>query len=584
MSFRISTSKSNYHRRIGSKFFSSPLLFPITLSLFLLFFFVGTSADPETLEIGKAHSTVQVLTENNIDEALSDPANGLWFLKYYGASYFLFPFRIPIAINYSLSHISLILILFDPYVVILAPWCAHCKKMAPTLEKMAVYLEGKMAIGKIDCTQEKRLCKVHDVRGYPTLKFHRDGETLPYQGKRDADSMIDFAEHMNGRSVEVRDSYEDVLNILNGGVGFVAYDKDASDGKKGKQKAAKIDDDGITSILSKTHTLKVFRQVARMQQAEATFILLAPGTPKSELRKFRNINSTGGDSAFVVRVEAGTPPSPYDRAEINTPDLYDFVRAGNVPLVVNLESHNFRDITDRAKESNKNLLVAAVDPNDATAWESTMQDMKQHALMGMDADMKDGDEPLSSSSFSSSFVFAVMDGVKWAGFLSQFDIGTQKDRENEMNDGIKHDSKPLPDMFVLDSVSRKYWKRNDLSDDYQERRLSGPPPYSSETMVGSFLNDLARSAIIEREWTGAPGGGNDLLSKLRRAFEAHMPYSLFLVFVTFGMIFYLTMPSEASMTNGATIRTSREVITKKVTSTTTSASAQKKRVKSFKDD
>jgi len=176
-----------------------------------------------------------------------------------------------------------------------------------------------------------------------------------------------------------------------------------------------------------------------------------------------------------------------------------------------------------------------------------------------------------------------MDGVKWAGFLSQFDIGTQKDRENEMNDGIKHDSKPLPDMFVLDSVSRKYWKRNDLSDDYQERRLSGPPPYSSETMVGSFLNDLARSVIIEREWTGAPGGGNDLLSKLRRAFEAHMPYSLFLVFVTFGMIFYLTMPSEASMTNGATIRTSREVITK-VTSTTTSASAQKKRVKSFKDD
>ena len=32
----------------------------------------------------KPHSTVQVLTEDNFDDALNDPANGLWLLKFYG--------------------------------------------------------------------------------------------------------------------------------------------------------------------------------------------------------------------------------------------------------------------------------------------------------------------------------------------------------------------------------------------------------------------------------------------------------------------------------------------------------------------
>jgi hypothetical protein len=37
-----------------------------------------------TTTTGKPHSTVQVLTEKNFDDALNDPANGLWLLKFYG--------------------------------------------------------------------------------------------------------------------------------------------------------------------------------------------------------------------------------------------------------------------------------------------------------------------------------------------------------------------------------------------------------------------------------------------------------------------------------------------------------------------
>merc|ERR1719491_2403242 len=68
------------------------------------------------IETGKPHDSVQILTNENVEAALNDPANGLWMLKFY------------------------------------APWCGHCKKLAPTLNSMAPYLSGKLAIGKIDCT------------------------------------------------------------------------------------------------------------------------------------------------------------------------------------------------------------------------------------------------------------------------------------------------------------------------------------------------------------------------------------------------------------------------------------------------
>lgn len=37
-----------------------------------------------SLVTGEPHSSVQTLTTENFDEALNDPANGLWLLKFYG--------------------------------------------------------------------------------------------------------------------------------------------------------------------------------------------------------------------------------------------------------------------------------------------------------------------------------------------------------------------------------------------------------------------------------------------------------------------------------------------------------------------
>jgi protein disulfide-isomerase A1 len=71
-----------------------------------------------------------------------------------------------------------------------APWCGHCKALAPKYEEAATELKGKnIPLVKVDCTEEEELCREYGVEGYPTLKIFRGPESnKPYQGARQADS------------------------------------------------------------------------------------------------------------------------------------------------------------------------------------------------------------------------------------------------------------------------------------------------------------------------------------------------------------------------------------------------------------
>lgn len=75
-----------------------------------------------------------------------------------------------------------------------APWCGHCKRLAPEYAKAAVALAGldePMSIGKVDCTVEKDVCQRFGVRGYPTLKTFVKGEVDGdrYTGARTAEAI-----------------------------------------------------------------------------------------------------------------------------------------------------------------------------------------------------------------------------------------------------------------------------------------------------------------------------------------------------------------------------------------------------------
>ncbi len=59
-----------------------------------------------------------------------------------------------------------------------APWCGHCKQLAPEYEKASTeLLADKIKLAKVDCTEENELCAQHDVEGFPTLKVFRNGQS-----------------------------------------------------------------------------------------------------------------------------------------------------------------------------------------------------------------------------------------------------------------------------------------------------------------------------------------------------------------------------------------------------------------------
>ena len=50
-----------------------------------------------------------------------------------------------------------------------APWCGHCKRLAPVLDEVAAEAEGDISFGKVDCTIYEQLCSSFSVKGFPTL-------------------------------------------------------------------------------------------------------------------------------------------------------------------------------------------------------------------------------------------------------------------------------------------------------------------------------------------------------------------------------------------------------------------------------
>lgn len=95
-----------------------------------------------------------------------------------------------------------------------APWCGHCKRLAPEYEEAATRLAGDdpaVPLAKVDCTNEsggKDICGQNDVHGYPTVKIFRNGKASDYNDGRDADSIVKKMRSLAGPSSKELDSFE----------------------------------------------------------------------------------------------------------------------------------------------------------------------------------------------------------------------------------------------------------------------------------------------------------------------------------------------------------------------------------------
>mmetsp|Transcript_43814 Transcript_43814/g.80005 ORF Transcript_43814/g.80005 Transcript_43814/m.80005 type:complete len:483 (+) Transcript_43814:76-1524(+) len=83
-----------------------------------------------------------------------------------------------------------------------APWCGHCKKLAPEYEKAAASLTSTgIPLAKVDATEAKELGTRYNVKGFPTLIWFEDGNKNEYDGGRTAEEIIEWVKSMTGPAV-----------------------------------------------------------------------------------------------------------------------------------------------------------------------------------------------------------------------------------------------------------------------------------------------------------------------------------------------------------------------------------------------
>merc|ERR1711872_496515 len=135
-----------------------------------------------------------------------------------------------------------------------APWCGHCKALAPEYAKAAGLLTEKkssIVLGKVDATEQKKIAETHEVRGYPTLKFFKNGKAMEYGGGRTADTIVSWVEKKTGPPAKTLASVEDAKAYTEGkSVSIIGFFKDEpTDAAKAFLAAAGMMDDfefGIT--------------------------------------------------------------------------------------------------------------------------------------------------------------------------------------------------------------------------------------------------------------------------------------------------------------------------------------------------
>jgi len=92
-----------------------------------------------------------------------------------------------------------------------APWCGHCKNLAPIYEQLAdgfSHAKDKVLIVKVDADGAgKDVAGKHGITGFPTLKWFGPGDSTksePYEGARDLDALAKFVTDKSGVKSKIK--------------------------------------------------------------------------------------------------------------------------------------------------------------------------------------------------------------------------------------------------------------------------------------------------------------------------------------------------------------------------------------------
>jgi len=250
-----------------------------------------------------------------------------------------------------------------------APWCGHCKHLAPIYDEASIKLKqskSELQLGKVDCTVETEVASRYEIRGYPTLKYMRSGIVTAYEGGRTLESILDFAKRATSPAVQeiTADSLENFQSENRVAFLLVGGSELATD---------------------------VFNTVAQKLQDSVTF-----GKAPESLKSHFNTKESG----FIVLLN-DDDPQIYQGA-FKEEDLVEWVLKNRFPLFVELGPSNFQTIANNGKLT----VITAIDPSDPK--HNTYLDMMKRV----------------AKTFKTHFSFGFIDGVQFFQFVSRHGVTT----------------------------------------------------------------------------------------------------------------------------------------------------------------
>ncbi|CBZ50675.1 protein disulfide isomerase [Neospora caninum Liverpool] len=189
-----------------------------------------------------------------------------------------------------------------------APWCGHCKRMAPEYEKAAKILKekgSKIMLAKVDATSETDIADKQGVREYPTLTLFRNQKPEKFTGGRTAEAIVEWIEKMTGPAVTEVEGKPEEQVTKESPIAFVA------------------------ELSSKDSDMaKLFEDVANESR---------------QLGKFLAKYGVSDEKIYSLRYEEGTEPFTGKTKD----ELKKFVDTESFPLLGPINAENFRKYIDR---------------------------------------------------------------------------------------------------------------------------------------------------------------------------------------------------------------------------------------------
>jgi len=208
-----------------------------------------------------------------------------------------------------------------------APWCGHCKKLAPDYEKLASDLKksgSPAVIAKIDATEHSGPANTYGVKGYPTIIFFKNGNKIAYEGDRSVAAMASFVNKKSGpASTEIKDQAALDKVVSAGGIVAFVSGEDSTEYKNWIRAATS----GQLEDFALYHTFNA---------------ALAGG-------KFK-------DTAVIYR--SGDEPIQFSEDKLSKTKLVAWITAEGYPLYEEIA----QPVWQRSQTSDKPIVVLFVDP------------------------------------------------------------------------------------------------------------------------------------------------------------------------------------------------------------------------------